>query len=194
MFPQTALTGSTGIEIPIIQAPMAGGAATPELAAAVCNAGGLGSLGAAYWSPEAIGRSIAELRSRTDKPFNINLFVLDPPRPDPRQVGRAMELLQPIMDELGLPRGDAPAKFAEDFAEQLDALVAAKPPFASFTFGILSEQQVGSFKAVGTRVIGTATSVAEARAWEAAGADMICAQGSEAGAHRGTFMGSFETS
>src|SRR5688572_25467129 len=126
MFPKTALTDVMGVEIPIIQAPMAGGAATPELAAAVCNAGGLGSLGAAYSSPEAIGRSIADLRARTDKPFNVNLFVLDPPRPDPGQIGRALELLQPIKDLLGLPRGEAPDKFAEDFAAQLDALVAAK--------------------------------------------------------------------
>ena len=173
---------------------MAGGAATPELVAAVCNAGGLGSLGAAYSSPEAIDASIAEVRSRTSKPFNINLFVLDPPQPDAQQIAKAMALLQPIKDALGVPRGEAPVKFAEDFAAQFDAVVAARPPVASFTFGILSAQQIAALKAGGTVVIGTATSVAEARAWEAVGADAICAQGSEAGAHRGTFIGSFEAS
>jgi nitronate monooxygenase len=157
----------TGIEVPIVQAPMAGGAATPELIAAVSNAGGLGSLGAAYSSPDAIRSSIADLQSRTSKPFNVNLFVLDPPRPDAGQIDKAMELLQPLKDALGLPRGDVPTKFAEDFAAQLEAVVAARPPVASFTFGILSREQVAALKAGGTLVIGTATSVAEARAWEA---------------------------
>lgn len=194
MFPHTAFTQSAGIDYPIIQAPMAGGAATPELVAAVSDAGGLGSLGAAYSSPDAIRQSIADLRARTSKPFNVNLFVLDPPRPEPQQIARAMELLQPIRDALGLPRGEAPTKFGEDFSAQLAAVIAAQPPVASFTFGILDARQVAALKAGGTLVIGTATSVNEARAWEAAGADAICAQGSEAGAHRGTFMGSFESS
>ncbi len=194
MFPHTALTKLAGIEVPIIQAPMAGGAATPELIAAVCNAGGLGSFGAAYSSPQAIHDGIADIKSRTDKPFNVNLFVFDPPKPDSQQIARALELLQPIRDALNVPRGDLPHKLAEDFAAQLDAVIAAKPRVASFTFGILSREQVDGLKAAGTLVIGTATSVAEARAWEAVGADMICAQGSEAGAHRGTFLGSFEAS
>lgn len=194
MFPQTALTQAARIDYPIIQAPMAGGAATPELVAAVSNAGGLGSMGAAYSSPDAIRESIADLRTRTSKPFNVNLFVLDPPPPESQQIARAMDLLQPLKDALGLRRGEVPVKFGEDFSAQLEALTAASPPVASFTFGILSREQVAALKAGGTLVIGTATSVAEARAWEAVGADAICAQGSEAGAHRGTFIGSFEAS
>ncbi len=183
-----------GIRYPIVQAPMAGGAATPELATAVCEAGGLASLGAAYSAPDAIRTSVADMRARTRKPFAVNLFVQGTPQPDPRQIARAMDLLQPIKDALGLPRGEAPARFGEDFTAQLEALIAACPPVASFTFGILTPAQVAALQSGGAKVIGTATSVAEARAWEAAGADLICAQGAEAGAHRGTFLGSFESS
>lgn len=182
-----------GIEHPIVQAPMGGGATTSDLVAAVSNAGGLGSLAGGYLSPDAIRTQVAEIRARTKYPFGVNLFVMDPPCADPAQVANALNLLQPIRDTLGLPAASAPAKYSEDPLAQFDALVEAAPPVASFTFGALTLTQIAALKAQGTLVMGTATNVAEARAWEQIGADMICTQGSEAGAHRGTFLGDFES-
>ena len=194
MFPNTALTRMLGIEFPIIQAPMAGGPSTPELAAAVSNAGGLGSLAGGMLSPDAIRQSVAETRRLTDKPFAVNLFILETPHPDADQVARAIQLLDPIRTELGLPFEPAITKFCEDFHEQFDTVLELRPALVSFTFGILSPRQVSALHERGSLVCGTATTVAEARAWEAAGADLVCAQGSEAGAHRGTFLGDFESS
>lgn len=192
MFPKTALSKLLGIEYPVIQAPMAGVGITADLVAEVSNAGGLGSIAAGMMSPNAIKEGIAEVRARTQKPFNVNLFVLERPKPDPEKIRAALELLRPIREELGLPPGEAPTQFCEDPAAQFQAVLEARPGVTSFTFGVLKDSQVAALKASGSRVIGTATTVEEARAWEAVGADAICAQGSEAGAHRGTFLGDIE--
>jgi nitronate monooxygenase len=170
------------------------GADTPALVAAVSNAGGLGSLGAARTSPDGIRKAVAEIHALTRRPFGLNLFVLEPSQPHPAQLSRALELLQPVRNELALPPATAPANYCDDFSAQFDALLEAKPVVASFTFGILDQARISALKARGILVMGTATNVAEARAWESVGADMICAQGSEAGAHRGTFLGDFESS
>ena len=193
MFPVTPLTKLVGVEYPILLAPMAG-ASTPELTAAVSNAGGLGAFAAAVLSPAAIRAGIARVRQLTSKPFSVNLFILGSTNPDPRQVARALELLAPIREELGLPPGEPVAKYSEDNQAQFDAVLDERPALASFTFGILSEAQVAALQSRGILVMGTATTVAEARAWDAVGADIICAQGSEAGAHRGTFLGDPEAS
>jgi nitronate monooxygenase len=174
---------------PIIQAPMAGGATTPELVAAVSNAGGVGSLAAALLSPQAIAEQVAKIRALTQRAFAVNMFVLQTPQPTADEVTQAAELLRPIWETFGWTSLPTPAKWCEDFGAQFDALIAAKPEIASFTFGILTSEQVERLHAAHIFVIGTATNVAEARAWEAAGADAICAQGIEAGAHRGTFIG-----
>jgi nitronate monooxygenase len=192
MFSETPFSKLAGIEYPIVQAPM-GGVTNPELVAAVSNAGALGSLAAGYLSPETIRSSAAEIRARTKKPFNINLFVMDPPAANPAQVAKTLELLQPMRDKLGLPPAGLPAKYSEDPLAQFDALVEVAPPIASFTFGVPSPKLITALKSRGSLVMGTATTVAEARAWESAGADFICTQGSEAGAHRGTFIGDFES-
>ena len=192
MFSETRFSKAVGIEYPIVQAPMGGGATTAEMVAAVSNAGGLGSLAGGYLSPENIRSEVADIRVRTKKPFNLNLFLFEPPRDDAEQVKKALELLEPIRNELGLATASAPGKFSEDPQAQFEALVEVAPPVASFTFGILTAKQMAALKAKGTRVMGTATTVEEARAWEAVGADFICTQGSEAGAHRGTFIGDFE--
>ncbi|MGH8727461.1 MAG: NAD(P)H-dependent flavin oxidoreductase, partial [Burkholderiales bacterium] len=185
-----------GVAHPIIQAPMAGGATTTELVSAVCNAGALGSLAAALFPPQKILDSIAALRAVTDRPFNVNLFVLDAPRADEPEIAaritRAEELLAPIRRELGLADRKTPAKFCERFEDQLAAVLEAAPAVVSFTFGVVKDTR--GLKKKGCAVIGTATNIAEARAWEEAGADAICAQGAEAGAHRGTFIGAPEDS
>ncbi|HKE19819.1 MAG TPA: nitronate monooxygenase [Kofleriaceae bacterium] len=193
-----ALLSRVGVEHPIVQAPMAGGATTPELIAAVCEAGALGSLGAAVTAPQKILDAVAAIRQRTSRPFNVNLFVLEEPRPDEpdtrARIQRAAELLAPIRRELGLPDVDIPARFCERFADQLAAVREAAPAVASFHFGIPPLGELRAIQARGGLVLGSATNAAEARAWEEAGADIICAQGAEAGGHRGTFLGSVEES
>ncbi|WP_175685455.1 NAD(P)H-dependent flavin oxidoreductase [Burkholderia anthina] len=184
----TPLTQRLGIALPIVQGPMNGGS-TPEMVIAVSNAGGLGSLAAAGLSPEAIRSQVGTIRAGTSKPFAINLFVLDTPAPSDDEVRGALERLQPIRAELGLAQGQPLEQYCEDFREQLEALIELKVPVASFTFGLLDAPSVQRLHDAGSLVIGTATNVAEARAWEANGADIICAQGAEAGGHRGTFLG-----
>ena len=133
----TTLSHRLGITYPLIQAPMAGGFTSPELVAAVANAGGLGSFAAALLSPAEIKAGVEQIRRLTDQPFNVNLFVLDPPSPDPGEVERALELLRPIRDELGLPPGRPPARWCQDYREQLESLIELRVPVSSFTFGLL---------------------------------------------------------
>jgi nitronate monooxygenase len=190
----TEFTAAVGIEHPIVQAPMAGGATTPELVSAVSNAGALGSFAAAVLSPSAIIEAVRRIRSQTSKPFNVNLFVLDQPNPTEAELARAQALLAPYRAALGLGVATMPGRFCEDNRAQMAAVLELAPPVVSFTFGLLDAETVAQFKRAGCLVIGTATTVSEARAWEGVGADFICAQGSEAGAHRGTFLGDFEQS
>jgi len=187
-------TSKVGIKYPIIQAPMAGGATTPGLVAAVSNAGALGSFGAAMSSPAAIKESIARIRALTDQPFNVNLFVLGTPHPAEAELAEATQRLAPFKRELGLDPAALPPRFCEDNRAQRDALLQAKPPVVSFAFNLLDAETISLFKRAGSIVISTATTAAEARACEAAGADFVCAQGFEAGGHRGTFLGDFENS
>lgn len=192
-------TQDLGLRHPIVQAPMAGGATTPELVSAVSEAGGLGMLAAALLSPAAIAQNAAAIRQRTARPFGINLFVLPSPfpAPDPAVVAQALDWLAPRYAALGaaLPDVAAPGwRWCEDFDSQLEATIAAAPAVASFTFGIVGRASVDRLHAAGSRVIGTATTVAEARAWQDVGADAVVAQGYEAGAHRGTFLGEVEDS
>ncbi len=181
------------LTIPIIQAPMLG-ATTEAIAIAVSNAGGLGSFAAAGSSPEQIKTSVEKIRAATRQPFAVNIFVLDPAEPDPAVVRAAMDLLAPWRERYGLPPQSIPNTWAQNTAAQIDAIIESAPPAASFTFGCLAPEQVSRLKAAGIYVIGTATTVAEAKAWEAAGADAICAQGIEAGGHRGTFLADIHAS
>lgn len=183
-----------GARLPIVQAPMLG-ASGPEMAREATLAGAIGFLAGAGLAADALAAGIADLRGQVDAaPFGVNLFILDPAAPDPASVARAMARLAPYRSELGLAEQAIPNRWAEDFAEQFETLVAAAPPIASFTFGILSPDQCRRLRHAGTRVIGTATTVAEARAWHAVGADAVLAQGFEAGGHRGTFLAPIEDS
>jgi nitronate monooxygenase len=175
------------LPIPIIQGPMLG-VTTEALVAAVSNAGGLGSLAASSLAPDAIGRTTAALRTATDGPFAVNLFIQEPAAPSSDEVKAAMALIAPWRERFGLPVQSLPNQWAEPFAPQFSALVQAAPPVASFTFGILSQEQIQALRSRGCFVIGTATTVAEAKVWAEVGADAVCAQGLEAGGHRGTFL------
>jgi len=180
------LTALLGIELPIVGGPMAG-VDRPELAAAVSNAGGLGSIGCGMMEPEAIEAAIAAVRALTDRPFAVNLFVTPQPPLDEAQVLRMQARLAPYRAELGLSRGKLPARFAPDFAAQFDAVAAARVPALSFTFGALDPPRLAALHAQGTKVIGTATCVREVRQLAALGCDAIVVSGVEAGGHRGTF-------
>ncbi len=176
-------------KFPIIQGPMAGGASSPALVAAVSNAGGLGSFAASLLSPSALRDDVATIRSLTDQPFLINLFIQETPTPSVAEIEAAAQLLAPVWKSLGWDALPVPSKWCEDFHAQFDALVALRPAAASFTFGILDPVQVERLHDAGIFVIGTVTTVDEALAWETVGADAVIASGIEAGGHRGTFLG-----
>ncbi len=187
------LLARLGLPLPIIQGPMTG-SDTPQLAAAVSAAGGLGFLGCGMRSPAAIREAADAVRAATDRPFGMNLFVLDTPSPAAAEVTAAMARLAPMYARFGL-QPEPPARWCEDFGAQFEALIQARPAVASFTFGILSSAQVRRIQdEAGSLVIGTATTPAEALAWAQVGADAVVASGMEAGGHRGTFLGDWEGS
>ena len=170
---------------PIVQAPMAG-ATTPELAAAVSNFGGLGSLGAGTTMPDVLNEQINTLKTLTDRPFMINLMVLSEHESDTLDSAVPAwlsEYYEKNNIDIVLPKCPALS-----FAEQLQVLYDNPVPVASFTFGIISTEQVQRLKDLGTRVVGTANHPLEAKQWAEIGADAVCIQGSEAGGHRGGWL------
>ena len=182
------------LRLPVIQAPMAGGATTLDLIRAVCEAGALGFLAAAYSSPDEIVEAGSKLRESIDRPFGVNLFAPVPVPPRPVEPDPAVRLLAPFHAELGLEAPELPKQVQHDHSDQFAAALETGASVLSFTFGLLPSDELAAAKAKGMLVVGTATTVDEAVALEAAGADAVVAQGSEAGAHRGTFMDSFEAS
>ncbi len=183
------LTRRLGLTYPIIQAPMAGGATTADLVGAVSAAGALGSVGAAYLTPAAIADSVRQIRARTDRPFGINLFAPLPVPELPADPGPALDRLRPIHELLGLAPPTIPVRPVDPFESQFVAVLNSGASVFSFTFGIVPSDALQAAKDRGMLVAGTATTVREARALEAAGVDAVIAQGSEAGGHRGTFDG-----
>jgi len=186
MFPNS-LTERLGLSLPIIQAPMAGGATTPELVAAVANAGGLGSLGASFMSGKAIAAACDKVKARTNKGYGVNLFVPEDHRPDLAVLRHASAALDGYRAEVGLAPPPEKAAYLQPFEEQLDATLAARPQVFSFCFGIPDDAILDRVRTTDAYIIGTATTVAEAVLLEEAGVDAIVAQGFEAGGHRSTF-------
>lgn len=190
------LTKLLKIELPIIQAPMAGGATTPELVAAVSNAGGLGSLGAGYMTPSDIRVAIGDIRCLTNKPFAVNLFI---PELHDQQIRSKQQItmchrINEASKALNAPVDIPKPPYAPSFSEQIQIIIEEKIPVFSFTFGLLEQQWIKCLKENGTLIIGTATSLREAYALEKLDVDIIVAQGCEAGGHRGTFIGEPEQS
>ncbi|MDN3397762.1 nitronate monooxygenase [Psychrobacter sp. APC 3426] len=183
------LLNTFDLTYPIVQAPMAG-ATTPELAATVSNFGGLGSLGSGTTAPDILNDHINTLKSLTNRPFMINLMVLsehDSNTLDSPIPAWLTKYYQEQNIEMALPK-----RPALSFAEQLQVLYDNPVPVASFTFGIISAEQVQRLKNLGTRVIGTANHPLEAKAWAEIGVDAVCVQGVEAGGHRGGWLAQSE--
>ncbi|MFG3354666.1 nitronate monooxygenase [Streptomyces sp. NPDC048001] len=171
---------------PIVQAPMAGGASRPELAAAVSEAGGLGFLAAGYKTAEAVRREIDEVRRLTSRPFGVNLFMPQPATADRAAVGAYRDRLAGEAARYGTPLGD-PDGGRDDGYEAKMAVLAENPvPVVSFTFGCPAPEALAALASAGMVTVVTVTSVEEARAAEEAGAAVLCVQGAEAGGHQGT--------
>jgi nitronate monooxygenase len=175
-----------GLSIPIIQAPMLG-ATDSRIVSAVSSTGAMGTLAAGALAPSAIKEEIAKLKKQ-GKPFGANLLVVPKADPDSETVEHGVHRLAKWRKEFGLPEEFRPNRWAEDFRSQLDALIETAPPAVSFTFDLISHEDVAAFQKRGTYVMGTATDVREARAWAEAGVDAIVAQGYEAGGHHGAFL------
>jgi nitronate monooxygenase len=188
MWSQNDLTRRLRIEWPVLQAPMAGGISTPALAAAVSEAGGLGSFAAGALPPAAVREGLRAIRARTARPFAANFFVSPgpPPLPTGEAVAAALEAVRPFREELRLGPA-APPSPPPPFEEQLEAALQEGVPVVSFTFGLPAAGVLDRLRAAGVVVLGTATTPAEAAAVEAAGCDAVVAQGAEAGGHRGGF-------
>lgn len=178
-----------GIELPIIQAPMAG-VSTPALAAEVSNAGGLGSIGVGATDAAGAKAMISELQSKTDRAFNVNVFVHRPAKLDPAREAAWLKSLTPYFNEFD---ADAPKElrviyksFIDD-ADLLSVLIEFRPAVVSLHFGLPPTEVISTLKAAGITLLATATSLDEARKIESSGIDFIVAQGVEAGGHRGIF-------
>lgn len=196
-WPMTPVTELLGLELPIVQGPF-GGLPSVPLAAAVSNAGGLGSVGLYGCEPERILAIAGRLRALTDRPFNLNLW-LDPEgsnalAPTEAEFDAWLEPLVPYFTELGVPLPGRPDRFLPGFEEQFEALILARPAVASFVFGVPPESVIERCRSAGIRTVGTATTVEEAVALDAGGVDAIVATGFEAGGHRVSFLRAAEDS
>jgi len=171
--------------VPLFEAPMAG-ACPPERAIAVADAGGMGALGATMTTPEGIGRWVARFRAGSDGPLQINLWIPEPA--PPVRDAAAEAAVRDFLGRWGPPVSPDAGEFAlPDFAEQCAALIEARPDAVSSIMGLFPPDYVARLKAAGIAWFACATTLEEALAAEAAGADAVVAQGIEAGGHRGTF-------
>ncbi|MGX1086241.1 NAD(P)H-dependent flavin oxidoreductase [Pseudomonas sp. AP3_22 TE3818] len=188
-WPDTRILDLLGIELPIIQGPMAG-ATNSSMVIAACNAGGLGSMPAAMLSIDQLREELKTIRQHTQRPINVNFFCHQPPTPDEQRAQDWKNLLQPYYQELGAdfaaptpvsnraPFDDAACQVIEEF----------RPEVVSFHFGLPEKSLLDRVKATGAKVLSSATTVAEAVWLEQHGCDAIIAMGFEAGGHRGMFL------
>lgn len=184
-----ALLTELGIQFPIIQAPMAG-TSTVALAAAVSNAGGLGSLGLGIFDVEQAREQIQQLKQATSKPFNVNFFCHQPAVADPIREQEWLTLLQPYFAEFSAQPPTQLNTAAPSFIDNqamLEMLLDERPPVVSFHFGLPSTAFIQALKQAGIKLLACATNLTEAKAIENAGLHGIIAQGYEAGGHRGVF-------
>lgn len=178
-----------GVELPILQAPMAG-AQGSALAVAVSNAGGLGALPCAMLSPDALRQELTAIQAQTTKPYNVNFFCHTQPTADSAREAAWRQVLAPYyrdyeIDPATIPAGPGRVPFDAAAAELLEAF---KPPVVSFHFGLPAADLLARVRSWGAKILSTATTLDEALWLEAQGVDAIIAQGLEAGGHRGMFL------
>lgn len=174
------------LAVPILVAPMAGGPSTPELAAAGTNAGGLGFVAAGYLTAEVFAERLAAARGLTSGPIGANLFAPQPSAGTAADIERYAVTLAPEAERYGAQLG-APRWDDDHWAAKLDVLLDVRPDVASFTFGVPSEQECRRLREAGIAVVGSVTTLAEAKTAVASGVAAVAAQGPAAGGHRGTF-------
>jgi len=186
----TPLSEKLGLAAPIVQAPMAGGPSSQELVAACSAAGALGSFGFAYTQPDEMRKQSAFVRSKSDRPFGINLFS----SPQPGQIDAAaqraaLDAVAGYYKELGLPTPEpVNAPYAPDLEAQLDAIAEIQPRVFTVHLNDLNQNRIKQFKNLNILIGGSATCVAEAQRLESLGFDFVIAQGGEAGGHRGSYL------
>lgn len=180
------------IQYPVLQGPFGGGLSSAKLVAAVSNAGGLGGYGAYQLEPKKIASVVNDIRSLTNKPFNINLWVNDVDEKASNlaneEYENAVTLFKPYFDELNIPIPQKPEHAYSRFEQQVECLLSLKPAVFSFVFGIPSKEILAACKKERIVTIGTATTLDEALALEDAGIDLIVASGFEAGGHKPSFL------
>ncbi len=198
MWYQTKASKILGIEYPILQGPFGGNLSSVELVSTVSNAGGLGGYGAYTLSPQEIIQVDQQIKSATNKPYNINLWVSDTDAVDgtvsDEQFKQTQNLFKPYFDELGIAMPEKPAPFKPRFENQVEVILHQRPPVFSFMFGIPSADILEQCRRLGIVTAGAATTLDEAIALESAGVDLIIAPGFEAGGHRPSFLASAESS
>ena len=184
-----ALFQQLGVAFPIVQAPMAG-VSTPELAAAVSDAGGLGSIGVGATDAAGARVMIEAIRARTNRAFNVNVFVHATAYANAAREERWLEAMRPLFARYEVEPPSSLRTIYTSFTDDYDMLamlVSTAPPVVSFHFGLPAADRIAALKDAGCLLMASATSPAEARLIEAAGVDAIVAQGWEAGGHRGVF-------
>jgi nitronate monooxygenase len=186
MWPDNRLTELLGIDLPIVQAPMAG-SSTPDMAMAVSSAGGLGSLGCAVYKPDTLREIVASFRQHCEKPLNLNFFVHTPP--DTCNDLAWIERLSPYYAERELPVPTTLGTPLSPFGDEQCAVIEeCRPEVVSFHFGLPNDELLARVKRSGAKIVSSATTVAEARWLADHGCDAVIAQGYEAGGHRGMFL------
>jgi nitronate monooxygenase len=198
MWYNTKVTQMLGIDYPIMQGPFGGNLSTVDLVATVSNAGGLGGYGAYTLTSQEIYEIDKKIKAATNKPYNINLWVSDTDAVDgtvsDEHFERAKALFKPYFDEAGIPLPEKPVPFKSRFENQVEAILDIRPKVFSFMFGVPSAGILEQCRKLGIKTVGAATTLDEAIALEAAGAEMIIASGFEAGGHRPSFLAPAEHS
>ena len=175
------------LQLPIVQAPMAGGPSTPELAAAVSDAGGLGFLASGYRTAAGLRQDIARTRKLTSRPFGVNVFVPGPPNPESAtEVAEYRRRLMIEAERLRVELPEPPAQDDDGWDDKIEALLQDPVPVVSFVFGLPGSDVIEALHRRDVCVVASATTEAEAERAVALGVDAICVQGPEAGAHRAT--------
>ena len=194
----TALSRRLGLTAPIVQGPFGSGLSSVDLVVAVSEAGGLGSFGVHHLDGEGIRATASAIRARTGQPFALNLWMPLEDSEDPilsdAEFERALDTLRPCFSELGVPPPARPQRFTPPYAEQIAALIEARPAVFSFVFGVPEPAVLRQCRESGITTLGTATTVDEAIELERAGVDAVVASGFEAGGHRISFLRSAEES